>query len=308
MKEVPVFLLNGFLESGKTTIIKEIIENNGNYQNNTTVIIACEQGEVEYEDEWCEKYGVHVEYVEKQEDFTVEFFKQLDKHYMADQYVVEYNSFFNWDEQEFPPYMAIYQQITMIDTTTFNVYFQNMRQVFQQMIKDSSLVIFNRADGNRELSQYRRWIRIINPQAQIAFEGADGQLTSMLDEDLPYDINSDNIELNEEDYPTWYIEVFDKHDKYLGKTFTLTAFVTQVNKNNTIVVGHQVMTCCAADIQFLGYEVILPNKMDLEVGDYVRLTAKVIKHYSNIAREEVIMLEASKVQLLPHQEEKVLSF
>ena len=82
----------------------------------------------------------------------------------------------------------------------------------------------------------------------------------------------------------------------------------QVNKNNTIVVGHQVMTCCAADIQFLGYEVILPNKMELVVGDYVRLTAKVIKHYSNIAREEVIMLDASKVQLLPAEKEKVLSF
>ena len=124
--------------------------------------------------------------------------------------------------------------------------------------------IFNRADGNKELSQYRRWIRIINPQAQIAFEGADGQLTSMLDEDLPYDINQDNIVLEEIDYPTWYIEVFDKNDKYLGKTFTLTAFVTQVNKD-TIVVGHQVMTCCAADIQFLGYEVKLPKKMDLVV-------------------------------------------
>ena len=29
MKEVPLFVLNGFLESGKTTLIKEIIENNG---------------------------------------------------------------------------------------------------------------------------------------------------------------------------------------------------------------------------------------------------------------------------------------
>lgn len=307
MKEVPVFVLNGFLESGKTTIIKEIIENNGNYQNNTTVVIACEQGEVEYDEEWCQKYGVHVEYIEKQEDFSADYFKKLDKHYMADQYVIEYNSFFNWDLQEFPEYMAIYQQITMIDTTTFNVYFQNMRQVFQQMVKDSSLVIFNRADGNKELSQYRRWIRIINPQAQIAFEGADGQLTSMLDEDLPYDINSDNITLKEDDYPTWYIEVFDKYDKYAGKTFTFDAFVTDVTKD-TVVVGHQVMTCCAADIQFLGYEVVMPKKMDIHVGDYVRLTAKVTKAYSKIAKEEVIMLEASKMQLLPFEKEKVLSF
>ena len=49
-KEVPVFLLNGFLESGKTSLIKEIVENNDNYHNNSTVIICCEEGEVEYEE------------------------------------------------------------------------------------------------------------------------------------------------------------------------------------------------------------------------------------------------------------------
>ena len=48
------------------------------------------------------------------------------------------------------------------------------------------------------------------------------------------------------------------------------------------------MTCCAADIQFLGYEVKLPKKMDLVVGDYVRLTAKVIKAYSNIEEKKLL--------------------
>ena len=307
MKEVPVFVLNGFLDSGKTTIIKEIIENNENYQDNRTVIIACEQGEIEYDEAWCQKYGVEVEYVDKQEDFTADYFKKLDKHYMADQYVIEYNSFFDWDKQEFPPYMAIYQQITMIDTTTFSVYFQNMRQVFQMMIKDSSLVIFNRADGNKELSQYRRWIRIINPQAQIAFEGADGKLTAMLDEDLPYDLSKDYIEFEEDVYPTWYVEVFDKPEKYLNKTFKFKAYVTEKFKN-TFVVGHQVMTCCAADIQFLGYEVINNPCVNVNVKDYIEIEAKVIKKYSDVAKEEVIMLDANSITVLPAQEEKVLSF
>ena len=32
MKEVPLFLINGFLECGKTSLIKEIVENNQEYQ------------------------------------------------------------------------------------------------------------------------------------------------------------------------------------------------------------------------------------------------------------------------------------
>ena len=150
MKEVPLFLINGFLECGKTTLIKEICENNPEYQKDTTVIIVCEQGEVEYEPEWCEKYGIHVEYIENQEDFTEQFMKELDKRYMADRYVIEYNSFFDFDKQNFPKYMVIYQQITLIDASTFKVMFNNMRKIFSSLVKYSSLVVFNRCDGVNE--------------------------------------------------------------------------------------------------------------------------------------------------------------
>ena len=274
MKEVPLFILNGFLESGKTTIIKEIIENNENYQDNSTVIIACEQGEVEYDEDWCEKYQVHVEYIEEQEEFTPEYMRNLDNHYRANQYVIEYNSFFNFDQQEFPPYMVIYQQITLIDSTTFNVMFNNMRKVFQSLVKDSSLVIFNRCDGIKDLSQYRRWIRGLNQQAQIAFEGANGRLTAMLDEDLPYDLSKNEIAFEEDVYPTWYIEVFDNYEKYLNKIFKFKAFVRDITPK-TFVLGRNVMTCCAEDIQFLGYEVVNETDTNVKVGDCIYIECSV---------------------------------
>ena len=134
MKEVPLFILNGFLDSGKTTIIKEIIENNPDYQDNSTVIIACEQGEIEYDEKWCDKYQVHVEYIEDQDEFTPEFMRNIDNIYRANQYVIEYNSFFDFEKQDFPSYMVIYQQITMIDAQTFKVMFNNMRKIFQSML------------------------------------------------------------------------------------------------------------------------------------------------------------------------------
>lgn len=306
MKEVPLFILNGFLESGKTTIIKEIIENNENYQNNTTVVIACEQGEIEYDKAWCEKYQVHVEYIEDQEEFTPEFFRNLDNIYRADQYVIEYNSFFDWDSQDFPSYMAIYQQITLIDSTTFGVMFNNMKKVFQMMVKDSSLVIFNRCDGIKELSQYRRWIRGLNQQAQIAFEGANGRLTAMLDEDLPYDLSKNVIAFEEDVYPTWYIEVFDHHEKYLNKTFKFKAFVRDITEK-TFVLGRKVMTCCADDIQFLGYEVINNSNTKVKIDDCIYIECSVEIHYSDIANEDVVMLNAKKITILKPEEEEVLS-
>ncbi len=305
-KEVPLFLLNGFLESGKTSLIKEIIENNPEYQNNTTVIICCEEGEIEYDKEWLDKYKVSIEYVEKDTDFTPEYMEAIDKKYMADRYVIEYNTFFNWDNQEFPDYMLIYQQISLIDASTFKVMFNNMKKIYQSMLKDSSLVIFNRCDGINELASFRRQIRAMNQQCQIAFEQADGSLTTRLDEDLPYDLSKDEIIFEEDIYPIWYVEVFDNFEKYENKTFKFPVFVRKSLKNGDFVVGRQVMTCCAQDIQFLGYEV--KNETDVKVkdGDYIYLTCTVSREYSKLAKEEVIMLHASSVVVMPKHKEEVL--
>lgn len=306
MKELPVFLLNGFLESGKTTLIKEIVENNEQYHDNSTVIIACEDGEIEYDDDWCEKFQVHVEHIDSQDDLTVEYLEKLDSIYMPDRIVIEYNSFFDWEAQEFPEYMVIYQQITLIDAKTFNVMFNNMKKIFQQMVLNSSLVIFNRCDGIKDLGLYRRWIRGLTQQAQIAFEDKNGNLTTMLDEDLPYDLSKDVICFEEDVYPTWYVDVFDNYEKYFNKTFKFKAFVRGIEKK-TIVVGHDVMTCCSEDIQFLGYEVVNESKTKVKIGDCVYLECYVTREYSDLAGEEVVMLHAKEITILPKEEPKVLT-
>ena len=305
-KELPVFLLNGFLESGKTTLIKEIVENNEQYHNDTTLIIVCEEGEVEYEEEWCKKFGVNIEYVEDQEQLTPEYLEKLDHDYSPDRIVIEYNSFYDWDAQEFPEYMIIYQQITLIDASKFNVMFNNMKKIFQSMVQYSALVIFNRCTGIKDLGNYRRSIRGLTQQAQIAFEDENGNLTTMLDEDLPYDLKKDEIYFEEDVYPTWYVDVFDNYQKYFNKTFKFKVFVRDTTKE-TLVVGHDVMTCCNADIQFLGYEVVNNTKVKPKVGDCILLECTVHREYSKLAKEEVVILHAKNITILPPEKMKTLS-
>ncbi|HRF71025.1 MAG TPA: GTP-binding protein, partial [Candidatus Pelethenecus sp.] len=296
---------NGLLESGKTTLIKEIIENNVSYQAGTTLLVVCEEGETEYEERWLKEYEVQIAYVSKEADLTPEFLMALDEQYQPVQIVLEYNSFYNMDELAFPEYMPVYQQVTLIDASTFGIFFNNMKQIFNNLVKFSSLVIFNRCDGIKDLSLYRRQIRALNQECQIGFERKNGQLTSMLDEDLPYDITKDSIILEDEDYPTWYIDVFDNYEKYRGKTIRFKTFVRDILEDS-IVVGRNVMTCCENDIQFLGYEVQNVDLL-LGIGDCIFLECMVKREYSKIAEEEVVMLDAKKVSKLPKEEDKVLS-
>ena len=48
MKEVPVFLFTGFLESGKTRFIQETLEDKRFNSGERTLLIVCEEGEEEY--------------------------------------------------------------------------------------------------------------------------------------------------------------------------------------------------------------------------------------------------------------------
>ena len=48
---IPVYMINGFLESGKSEFIKYTIAQPYFQSRSTTLLILCEEGEVEYEEE-----------------------------------------------------------------------------------------------------------------------------------------------------------------------------------------------------------------------------------------------------------------
>ena len=52
---VPVYLFTGFLESGKTTLIKETLLDTGFNTGERTLLLACEEGMEDYDDDFLTK-------------------------------------------------------------------------------------------------------------------------------------------------------------------------------------------------------------------------------------------------------------
>ena len=52
MTVVPLFVCTGFLDSGKTTLVKETLMEQEWIQPGRTLLICCEEGEVEYPEEY----------------------------------------------------------------------------------------------------------------------------------------------------------------------------------------------------------------------------------------------------------------
>ena len=66
----PVYMINGFLESGKTEFITYTLAQPYFRIKGKTLIIACEEGEVEYESDLLKKANAVVEWIEEEEDFN----------------------------------------------------------------------------------------------------------------------------------------------------------------------------------------------------------------------------------------------
>ena len=74
--QVPVYLITGFLESGKTPFIEQVILEGNFVEDEKTLLILTEEGEVEIDPKLLEQYNVDVVTVDDKEDFTVDFLKK----------------------------------------------------------------------------------------------------------------------------------------------------------------------------------------------------------------------------------------
>ncbi len=311
MVEVPVFVVNGFLESGKTSLIKEIIESNSDVQKLDTLIIMCEDGEVEYDQKFLDDNKVHLEKVSSQDELTKDYLLKLDAKYEPARVVIEFNSFFKFEKLELPEIYVIGQVITLIDASTFKIYFNNMKQIFNDMVKDADLIIFNRADGNKELASYRRLIRAFSKNAQIAFENKDGELSETLVEDLPYDLTKDKIDIKEKDYATFYMDCYDNYQRYFNKEISFIAQLEEldgIDDFSRFLPGRKIMTCCAQDIRFYGFETVNDLAITFNRHDYAKITVRVTREHSDqTGKEEVILHLIGFNKIQPLGEDDVLS-
>ena len=69
MNKTRVYLFTGFLESGKSSFIQDTLLEQGFGEDEKTLIIACEEGEVTFNIPALEKENASVEFIENEEEF-----------------------------------------------------------------------------------------------------------------------------------------------------------------------------------------------------------------------------------------------
>lgn len=312
MVQKPVYVINGFLDSGKTSFFAYTIEQPYFQTSGLTLLIVCEEGEVEYEDRLLRQTNTVMEVFENEEDLTPSAMMALEARYRPERILIEYNGMWNFKNFRLPKAWRLEQQITVIDASTFSMYFTNMRSLIAEQLRASELIMFNRCDGidEKTLISYKRNVKAINQQADLIFEDAGGEIDMTTEEDLPYDIHKEPIVLEDLNYGIWYLDAMEHPDRYDGKEIEYTGIVMVPDNfpKGYFVAGRMAMTCCANDMSFLGYACRAADEQIYPERTWVRVRARVsFEDFSEYSGKGIV-LHTLSVERTGQPAEPVINF
>lgn len=310
--EIPVYVITGFLEGGKTTFLRFTLQQDYFNDGSKTLLILCEEGEEEFDDAFMKKYNCVLETVEDKETLNRDYFRTVGKKHKPDRVIIEYNGM--WSPKEIPqlalPYSwELYQTITVLDGSSFQLYLNNIKSLAMELLTYTDMVVFNRCNSDTPIDTFNRSIKAVNRRAEVMFETKDGETLQPTDV-LPYDKTKQVIELEDEDYGVWYIDVQDDPESYVGKTIIFKAMAMK-NKSfpeDVFVPGRNAMTCCAEDIRFLGFVCKYSGASHLKNHQWVQVRAEFCWEYSELYKEKGPVLNAKDVAMTSKPKEELVYF
>lgn len=312
MEEIPVYLFTGFMDSGKTSLIRQTLLEDNFGDGAKTLLIVCEDGDEEFDEEELKRANTRMFMVEKEEDFNETLLKNINIQYLPDQVFIEYNGTWGMEhilEINLPEGWIIVQSLATVDAGSFDMYLTNMRSMIIEQLFKADVVIINRCDDNTPKGKFRRAIKAVNRPAQIVYERADGTLDER-EEELPFDINQDIIEISDADYAIWYMDAQENYKKYDGKKIEFLGLVynPEKMKKGMMVPGRFAMTCCIEDVQFLGFKCKYPDSKSIPHKSWIKILAEVRVEFAKEYRGKGPVLYPISVESAEKPEDELVYF
>ena len=308
--DIPVYLIAGFLDAGKTNFINGILKD-GFAMQDRTLLLSCEEGEEEYDRK--SLMNVFTYRVENQEDLTQALLKRLEKQYRPKQVIIEYNGMWMMEplyRDILPANWVLYQIMTLVDANTFEMYAKNMGQLMMEKIINADLIIFNRCDTDLRASLRSRNLRMVNRRADIYLENADGTSEEYVTADMaPFDLSGGKLDVPDDDFGVWYVDMMDNPGRYDGLEVHFKAIMCHSRKFKGVhCPGRFAMVCCENDMQFLALVCRGEGLEKYKNRQWVDITATVKKENCDAYQGEGPVLYVSKITETDKPKNEVVGF
>ena len=296
--EIPVYLFAGFLDSGKTTFINGVLQD-GFALEDRTLLLCCEEGNEEYDPKALR--NVDVVNVEGEVYLTKDFLKKCEKRYKPRQIMIEFNGMWSLSkfyQEALPSNWILYQIMTTVEAATFDVYAKNLGQMMMEKLTNADMIIFNRCDEKLRASLRARNLKLVNRRASMYLENTDGTSEEYDDGSVcPFDLSKEVIDIPDDDFGVWYVDVMDH---------AVVAHLKQYP--GEVVLGRFAMTCCAADISFLGVVARGGGFNSFGNRAWVEVTARMALEPHKAYEDKGPILYVTELLPAKKPEQEVLSF
>lgn len=276
---VPVYVFTGFLDAGKTKFIQETLEDPRFNNGERTLLLVFEEGEEEFDLSTYPHKAVFLQTAD-QETVTTEELQALAEKYRIERVIMELNGMQMIEPlyQRMPEDWQLAQEVMFADAGTILSYNTNLRSLVVDKLSGAEMVVFNRMDPKADKMPLHKLARALNRRIDIVYDFTDG--TTQFDDipdPLPFDLNAPVVTVEDEDYALFYRDITEEPQKYNGKTVRFKAQVARLknDKPGLFAPGRFVMTCCEADITFMGLPCKYNDRKKLEMRSWVTVTAKV---------------------------------
>ncbi len=313
VREVPVYLITGFLDSGKTTFIQGTMEDSTFNAGERTLILLCEEGEAELHPARFAATGAHIVPVAEEAQLTTEFLTELEVKYDIERVMVEYNGMWMLDTfyQAMPENWIVNQEMCLNDARLILTYNTNMRNLVFDKLKSVETVVFKHFTRDMDKMPYHKLVRTATRRADIIYEyGEDDIELDDIEDPLPFDLEAPVTVIEDRDYALWYRDINEEEEKYYGKTLRLKGRTLLGGglADDEFVIGRHIMTCCVQDIQFGGLVAKYDGAKKLTHGGWVIMTAVIKREYSPMYEGEGPVFHVLSVEPTSEPEEEVATF
>lgn len=308
-----IYIFNGFLDSGKTSFLLDTILDTDFCENEKTLLIITEEGEIEYDQEKVEAVNCDLVYMENEDEFTYKYLLSLKEKYDPTQVLIELNGMYNTNRilaAKKPKGWEIVQILTTINAQTFNLYVNNMRSLVYNQVVHSDLVIFNRIDDTMKKSFLRNTIKAINGAVQIIYEKEDGTVNTMEDDELPFDTSGDYLDILDHDFGIFCMDTLDHPETYDQKTIKIRGKFIGLDKHipHGFILGREAMVCCADDTSLIGMVCVHQSCKQLIPNEWLELEGKVYLRYDEEIGGNIDVLYVTDLKVIPPLENEYVTF
>ena len=175
----------------------------------------------------------------------------------------------------------------------------------------AEMLVLNRMTPGADVTPYHKIARAVNRRIEILYEYTDGSTHyDDIEDPLPFDLNAPVVEVKDEDYALFYRDITEEPKKYAGKTVKFKGQVARLRreKEGMFAPGRFVMTCCEADITFMGLPCRFAGASGLAARSWVWVTATVEVKYHSLYKGVGPILTAVNVQPAEPAEQSVATF